>query len=60
MDNELDKQPKIENKFVFEQMFLNNLIKIIKSQSCLKDRQQINKVISEISNDLFLRTISID
>lgn len=60
MDNELDKQQKIENKFVFEQMFLNNLIKIIKSQSCLKDRQQINKVISEISNDLFLRTISID
>lgn len=60
MNNELDKQPKIENKFVFEQMFLNNLIKIIKSQSCLKDRQQINKVISEISNDLFLRTISID
>lgn len=60
MDNELDKQQKIESKFVFEQMFLNNLIKIIKSQSCLKGRQQINKVISEISNDSFLSKISID
>lgn len=60
MDNELDKQPKIENKSVFEQMFLNNLIKIIKSQSDLKGRWQISKVISKINNDLFLRTISID
>lgn len=60
MDNKLDKQQKIENKFVFEQMFLNNLIKIIKSQSCLKGRQQINKVISKINNNTFLRKISID
>ncbi len=60
MDNELDKQQKIENKSVFEQMFLNNLIKIIKSQSCLKGSQQISKVISKINNDLFLSKISID
>lgn len=60
MDNELDKQQKIENKFVFEQIFLNNLIKIIKSQSCLNDKKRINKVISEISNDSFLSKISID
>lgn len=60
MDNELDKQQKIENKSVFEQMFLNNLIKIIKSQSDLKGRQWINKVISKIKNDSFLRKISID
>lgn len=60
MDNELDKQQKIENKFVFEQMFLNNLIKIIKSQSDLKGRRQISKVISEINNNSFLNKISID
>ena len=33
MGSKLDKHQKIENKSVFEQMFLNNLIKIIKSQS---------------------------
>lgn len=60
MDNELDKQQKTEKKYVFEQMFLNNLIKIIKSQSRLKGRQQINKVISKIKNDSFLKKISID
>lgn len=60
MDNELDKQQKIENKSVFEQMFLNNLIKIIKSQSDLKGRWQISKVISEINNNSFLSKISID
>jgi len=60
MGSKLDKQPKIENKFVFEQMFLNNLIKIIKSQSLLKGRQQINKVISKINEDSFLSKISID
>lgn len=60
MDNELDKQQKIENQHVFEQMFLNNLIKIIKSQSHLKGRQRINKVISKIKNDSFLNKISID
>lgn len=60
MDNELDKQQKIENQHVFEQMFLNNLIKIIKSQSRLKGRQWINKVISEINNNSFLSKISID
>lgn len=60
MDNELDKQQKIENKSVFEQMFLNNLIKIIKSQSDLKGRWQISKVISKINNNSFLSKISID
>lgn len=60
MGSELDKQTKIENKSVFDQMFLNNLIKIIKSQSCLKDRQRISKVISKIKNDSFLNKISID
>lgn len=60
MGSKLDKQLKIENKSVFEQMFLNNLIKIIKSQSCLKGSQQISKVISKINNDLFLSKISID
>lgn len=60
MRSKLDKQPKIENKFVFEQMFLNNLIKIIKSQSHLNGGQQISKVISEINNNSFLNKISID
>lgn len=60
MDNKLDKQQKIENQPVFEQKFLNNLIKIIKSQSRLKGRQRINKVISKIKNDSFLKKISID
>lgn len=60
MDNELDKHQKIEDKSIFEQMFLNNLIKIIKSQSRLKGRQQISKVISKINNNSFLSKISID
>ncbi len=60
MRSKLDKQPKIENKSVFEQMFLNNLIKIIKSQSSLNGGQQISKVISEINNNSFLSKISID
>lgn len=60
MGSKLDKHQKIENKSVFEQKFLNNLIKIIKSQSCLKGRQRINKVISKIKNDSFLKKISID
>lgn len=60
MDNKLDKHQKIENQHVFEQMFLNNLIKIIKSQSRLKGRQRINKVISKINHNSFLKKISID
>lgn len=60
MGSKLDKHQKIENKSVFEQMFLNNLIKIIKSQSSLNGGQQISKVISEINNNSFLSKISID
>ena len=60
MVSKLDKHQKIENKSVFDQMFLNNLIKIIKSQSRLKGSLQISKVISKIKNDSFLNKISID
>ena len=60
MVSKLDKHQKIENKSVFDQMFLNNLIKIIKSQSRLKGSLQISKVISKIKNDSFLKKISID